>query len=388
MRPLSMLTLEPDTQIQFDGNVLEEKVFSNVTITNTTQDTHVAWKLRTTTPDSFLVAPRSGVLRPGECAAVVISLLPRCGSNFDQRFEVRAAAIAANCSVVSRADWAKWSLQSQERRELRAVVHGRGAGNNNRLRGSIEQRDSLNGAYEDPDANAEDWRQTAWRPERPRRTDLGTDIARRGGQVDCGIGNFTHSSEAASVFTGPSRNCGDVGSRGSGSETLVRRSTAAREEARSGVGLTGVSTSCASQQREILPDDTDSEKPPPMGPMTKAVLGLLIVVLIFNLYLRPLLDMALEGGSSRSSSSGSSSSNSNKKITTSTTMHVIARRAAPPRPRTRLPALHQGHLPARRRAIAYTQHLPHLAPRMRSTQSRIQGATRLDPRRPPEAVAP
>jgi len=301
MRPLTMLTLEPDTQIQFDGSVLEDKVLSDLKITNTTQDTCVAWKLRTTAPDSFLVAPRSGVLRPGECAAVVITLLPRCGTSFDQRFEVRAAAVATDCSVVSRADWAKWSLQSQETREFRAVVHGRSGGtnNNSRLRGSIEQRDSLNTTNEDLDAT-EDRRPTSWRPERPRRTDLGADVARRGGQVDYAISSF-NGCEAGSDSMGLSRNGRDFGSRSSGSENLVRRSTAAREEARSVVGPVDVSTSSTSQQREILQDSTDSEKPPPMGPLTKAVLGLLIVILIFNLYLRPLLDMALENGGSSSS---------------------------------------------------------------------------------------
>merc|ERR1740129_2278646 len=86
-------------------------------------------------------------------------------------------------------------------------------------------------------------------------------------------------------------------SAASQSEPQLRR-TAQQREPHSSIG--GSANNGAASLREAptkaIDGNYDPNKPPPMGPVTKAILGILIAILIFNLYLRPLLGVALGSG--------------------------------------------------------------------------------------------
>jgi len=269
MRPLTLLRIEPDAQLVFACGEAEEKVSRTLRIENTSEDKTAAWKVRTTAPEAFLVAPRAGTLAPGEVAEALVTLLPgsalaagagglRRGSE-DARFEVRAAPIVSGQTTVERADWCSFPRDTQETTQLRAVLRSTNGSANGRLHDS--SREVL---------EAQPEHSHSWRPERPRRANLEADLYDGREPVAA-----ARSSRELSTGRSPAI-----------SEASLRRPVAQKS-------APAVLTANAKRMEE-------EEKPPPMGPITKAVLGVLIVILVFNLYLRPLLDMAL-GAASESS---------------------------------------------------------------------------------------
>lgn len=259
----------------------EEQATRTMKLTNASES-KAAWKVRTTAPDSFLVAPRAGVLLAGECVEVAITLLPG-PVHGELRFEVRAVALDPARETFARNDWAEIPPSRQEVGYLRAARSlsltlspnadaarlGAGLGASSSWSGSNVDVDASYG----PDDN--------YAQERHRRPD-----------VD------------GSILEGRSRMCAREG------ETLQRRSSAFRGSFATGrdayrpssvvdssaVASRASSTASLSEAKRPSsksPDNGSSDRPPPMGPVTKAVLGVLILILVFNLYLRPLLDAAL-----------------------------------------------------------------------------------------------
>lgn len=268
MRPLSLLRLEPDAQLVFaTGEEASERIERTLRIENASEDTTVAWKVRTTAPEAFLVCPRSGVAAPGEAIETLITLLPGPASasgvgglrgGADARFEVRAAPVEAGRSRVERTEWGNFPRESQESAQLRAIVRSACSTNG---AGSGRWRDSRVEAGVEAEVPS-----TGWRPERPRRSQFEDDPDRPP------ITSAWSSRELPSRVSGLS-------------EPSLRRPPAQKS-------APALLSEDASGEPGRRPPEED-DKPPQMGPMTKAVLGVLIVILVFNLYLRPLLEVAL-----------------------------------------------------------------------------------------------
>lgn len=122
MRPLSLVTWEPRSRLSFPRGS-QEKVSQTLKLVNASPGPHVAWKVRTAAPQSFLVAPRSGVFeKPDDFADVVITLLPGQGEGDDLRFEVQATALDGDVRVFSREDWRNIPKTSIQATEIRAIL--------------------------------------------------------------------------------------------------------------------------------------------------------------------------------------------------------------------------------------------------------------------------
>eukprot|EP00928_Gymnodinium_smaydae_P085509 TRINITY_DN689_c1_g1_i2.p1 TRINITY_DN689_c1_g1~~TRINITY_DN689_c1_g1_i2.p1 ORF type:complete len:290 (-),score=56.13 TRINITY_DN689_c1_g1_i2:55-924(-) len=274
VRSLACVRLVPDGELCFRGCTApaaasgdagasdkvaaEGKVARPLTLSNVS-DAPVAWKVRTNAPEAFLVCPRSGVLRPGESVEASVTLLLRGPDGAAAelparaRFEVRAfAAEAGQClETVSREDWSQWGRSRHEVGYVSAVLRdGAAAWLEGRSRG--EGGDETEAAW-----GGDDRRQQPSEERRPRRV------------------RESWGGEAPE------------GWRFEGDAPLLPRSRGANKQ----VVPPAIARPAASDARDL-----QSPAPSPaaaksgqMGPLTKVVLGVLISVLAFNLYLKPLV---------------------------------------------------------------------------------------------------
>mmetsp|Transcript_3150 Transcript_3150/g.3414 ORF Transcript_3150/g.3414 Transcript_3150/m.3414 type:complete len:311 (+) Transcript_3150:39-971(+) len=308
MRPLSNLRLDPDARLVFPA-AGEEKVSQTLKILNSS-DESVAWKVRTTAPKAFLVLPRAGVLKPAAEIEVAITLLPNAGEN-DLRFEVLAAVVNADCDHLERERWAEFPKRTLQVAELRAFLTSRTNGRHSQLR---ECRDDQDGQKEiAADAGTVDRAGTSW-------GDMENDFEYRYGKQGEDFYRGGRGPEQRFAGSGTTGFQGRLGSRiGASGEAPFRRPAAVRrqqgEEDEAGTEqMKGASArpgkrSTAERPR---PDEgaspaadkgagnKDSDQPSPMDRKTKAVLAVLIGILVFNLYVRPLIAMAFQSSPSPS----------------------------------------------------------------------------------------
>lgn len=284
MRPLKLLSLEPEALV-FDrgGSGAEERVSSTLRILNRSEGS-AAWKVRTTAPEACLVAPRSGVLGPSESAEATITLLPD-PLIAELRFEVRAAAVPAERGEVSRAEWALIPQSELQGARLRGVVRApkrapaaAGADGADELRHGASEASSRAGAagrgfgqeagldrggadlLDDgrPIAAPEDGA-GRWVPGRaPRAHGFGKDSG--GWPPADGEGPRSRQAAARRSADGPPRSGPATAGHSGGGGAAPKAKAAA------------------------------ADGPPQMGAGTKAVLAVLMSILAYNLYIRPYLD--------------------------------------------------------------------------------------------------
>lgn len=293
MRPLSLLRLNPDSRIMFPFSS-EEKVLRTLQISNSTSEIAVAWKVRTTAPKAFLVLPRAGMLKPGESAEVEITLLPDSGEG-DLRFQVQATRIEDGRDRLERTAWAELPRSEREVAELRAVLVGKTTTPSHGSEGWTSDRVGGNNhgharEQEWPAGDGDGFRNHAGGAmlgERLRRPGFGASWGggRGGGETDGGPA--PRNQAAATWETRGSTNSASTTPPGSASSRL-------RERTKGGAPAGAAASTAAGDQRGPI----DVDRTPPVSLLTKVVLGVLIGALAVNLYLRPLLALALGSSSS------------------------------------------------------------------------------------------
>lgn len=294
-KALSSLRLEPDSRLFFPP-AAEGQVTKPLKITNTSSGS-VAWKVRTNAPNAFLVAPRAGVLAPGSSVDAEVTLLPN--STFSNwQFQVRAAAVDAECESIERGDWANFPESQQEMAQLRALrantTPAAAPGNGRDL--GVADRDSYG-------ARDRSERREHRRPDEGTDYDYAVGDGIDGAPLESRRGYDRGHSEGYSSSAYAHRSYGMPGENGNDGFGMRRRGADRPPWLQEGRAC---ASSEASRRRaskhdepDLLPVTDDPpeagkrspglEKPPQMGPVTKGVMGFLIAVLVFNLYLRPLL---------------------------------------------------------------------------------------------------
>lgn len=293
---LSLLRVEPESHLVFtrggggngggEGEAPAAKVplVQNLKITNTSEG-NAAWKVRTTAPQAFLVKPRAGVVKPGESAEVAITLLPDAGTGLgsDLRFEVRAAAVPAERESIERADWQDFPSTAVEVARLRALCREQ--------RGDQQQQraGAACGGVGDGDAVS---------PESRRRAGGASDRSERV------FGGGSAAAARRAAGGGDERSDEPRGWRPPRRPSREQDQTAASLGAASPSGAAGASSEKRGKATVLVNDGReDGDKLPPMSTATKGLLGVLIAILVFNLYLRPLLGFLLGEGDGAPSSS-------------------------------------------------------------------------------------
>jgi len=255
----------------------------------------VAWKVRTSAPAAFLVAPRAGLLASKGTVEVQITLLPST-SRGDLRLEVRAVAVEEDRETLNRTDWRSFPDSTHQVARLHAALTSSGDGQRFASQDSLRDRgqpdDSRHRVREDKGFDAE---QDAallnrygssnglarrslgtrkWEPDRPPRQSL---------------------DDSFDMYDA---------SPSSPRETLTRR-PAAQRATTNGTGVSAGSSESSKRAARVNGTHTSNsksvdqgdgvlmQKPPPMSPLMKGFLGVLIAVLVVNLYLRPLVGMAV-----------------------------------------------------------------------------------------------
>merc|ERR1719221_1559579 len=99
---MTLLTLEPDTELLFCKSASTTSPSRMLKLTNTSSE-HVAFKVKTTAPKSYLVRPSTGTLPPGDAQEVQIILQPQSGNEgaagTSDRFLVQAVKVNAGEEV-------------------------------------------------------------------------------------------------------------------------------------------------------------------------------------------------------------------------------------------------------------------------------------------------
>mmetsp|Transcript_20862 Transcript_20862/g.52202 ORF Transcript_20862/g.52202 Transcript_20862/m.52202 type:complete len:304 (-) Transcript_20862:37-948(-) len=278
VRTLSLLRLEPDSHLLFNRGAsaglgensptvdqeggAKAPIIQTLKITNTSEG-NVAWKVRTTAPRAFLVKPRAGIVKGGETAEAIITLLPDFVATVgDFRFEVRAVAVPPERDSIERTDWQDFSSTAVQAARLRAVLsEARGNSVEQQVRASASRSSTVDDVFT---------------PER-RRND--------------GSGFATSQAPTSRRLVGNR----DVDERW---DEQRRRASNSREAADVGKSSSSVAETGERNKATVLVSDgqQDSDKLPPMSFATKALMGVLICILVFNLYLRPLLGFLRDDG--------------------------------------------------------------------------------------------
>lgn len=72
-----VIVLNPKSEIQFDGMAAGGKpTTSNIEIINTSRDSNIAYKVKTTAPKNYVVRPNQGIILSGQQNAVEITYIP------------------------------------------------------------------------------------------------------------------------------------------------------------------------------------------------------------------------------------------------------------------------------------------------------------------------
>eukprot|EP00927_Polykrikos_kofoidii_P017080 TRINITY_DN17750_c0_g1_i1.p1 TRINITY_DN17750_c0_g1~~TRINITY_DN17750_c0_g1_i1.p1 ORF type:complete len:315 (-),score=40.89 TRINITY_DN17750_c0_g1_i1:275-1219(-) len=297
-KPLKLLRLEPERLSLFPSET-EESVVRPLKLTNAS-DGSVAWKVRTNATDAFLVKPRSGVLRHGETVEAHIRVL---GAAADlttvPRFEVRATSVDANCVSVEREDWNKWRASIQEagyivgllqkpvvsdleRSSRRTEQCESGMGDDKsdvselRRRAGVACRDDDDGEGAHDGVFGDTSRDDRGRSSRAGRS---SPLVSNGGRhlhgQETSCFEFSYGEEQPFSRSRYS----DDGPHG---ESTWKSSSGAN----SSVGGRSIRSS---GNVERQPPGQTGQPPGQMGPTAKIILGMMIVLLVYNLYLKPLL---------------------------------------------------------------------------------------------------
>lgn len=119
---MTMLRLDPDSTLHFSKSPAASQPSRVLKITNV-HPRSVAFKVKTTSPKSYLVRPSFGTLKPHECQEVHIILQPQGsdGLTSSHRFLVQAFGIADG-EGASRDDWNKYPKESIQEQRLNVVI--------------------------------------------------------------------------------------------------------------------------------------------------------------------------------------------------------------------------------------------------------------------------
>eukprot|EP00747_Dinoflagellata_sp_TGD_P167161 gnl/TRDRNA2_/TRDRNA2_191111_c0_seq1.p1 gnl/TRDRNA2_/TRDRNA2_191111_c0~~gnl/TRDRNA2_/TRDRNA2_191111_c0_seq1.p1 ORF type:complete len:209 (-),score=60.63 gnl/TRDRNA2_/TRDRNA2_191111_c0_seq1:105-731(-) len=117
MPPMTLLQVEPATELRFSK---KDFTVSRLLKLSNSHSGHVAFKVKTTAPKSYLVRPSNGTLRPGEVAEVQIILQTGGGSPSD-RFLVQAVPVAEGVEV-KREQWAEYAKDAVQENKLNVVI--------------------------------------------------------------------------------------------------------------------------------------------------------------------------------------------------------------------------------------------------------------------------
>lgn len=127
MPPMTILTLDPDTTLNFVKTANTTSPMKVMKLTNN-HNGHVAFKVKTTAPKAYLVRPSNGTLKPKETQEVSIILQAQTAgdaanpdrSNTD-RFLVHAVAVK-DSEPVSREEWNNFPKETLHEQKLNVKV--------------------------------------------------------------------------------------------------------------------------------------------------------------------------------------------------------------------------------------------------------------------------
>lgn len=283
MRQLSSLRLDPEARILFPRETQTCRVLK----LENCSEVAVAWKIKTTSPDCFLVKPRAGVLLASETIEANLTHLP--GSVEGARFQVQATPVDGDS--FKREDWRDVPRSDIEVAELRsflvssAFMQRRGPledssthqSSDARLVGDCEG----GGVREDLGENGHlEVLEQRWEPEYEdcEWEDEATQQRTPWGRTVSEQSRFVVRSSGAQC----SQSGGTVWQRPLGTRQAAFRSDHVEIDA-------GPSAERASKF-----DEKTLNENVPMHPVVKGVLGLLIAILIVNLYLKPFIVMGYD----------------------------------------------------------------------------------------------
>jgi len=123
---MTLLKIEPEDSLYFCKTPQHNQPARILKLTNASSG-HVAFKVKTTAPKSYLVRPSSGTVRPGESQEVQIILQPPSGNDGpanNHRFLVQAV-VAKDAEAVSRDAWAEIPKDKVQEHRLNVVLEER-----------------------------------------------------------------------------------------------------------------------------------------------------------------------------------------------------------------------------------------------------------------------
>jgi len=113
---MTLLELDPETQLVFHKGTSASNSPSRILKLRNKSNGHVAYKVKTTAPKSYLVRPSSGVLNPNSSADVQIILQQQTGAETittAHRFLVQAVTVQSDAAV-SREQWNEWQQNQKD----------------------------------------------------------------------------------------------------------------------------------------------------------------------------------------------------------------------------------------------------------------------------------
>mmetsp|Transcript_48779 Transcript_48779/g.87856 ORF Transcript_48779/g.87856 Transcript_48779/m.87856 type:complete len:226 (-) Transcript_48779:191-868(-) len=116
---MMLLEMEPATTLHFCKTPTNTSPNRTLKLINKSSG-HVAFKVKTTQPKSYLVRPSSGTIRPHGSEEVTIILQPP-GEGQNHRFLVQAVAVQSSVPV-SREQWADFKKEAVEEQRLSVVL--------------------------------------------------------------------------------------------------------------------------------------------------------------------------------------------------------------------------------------------------------------------------
>lgn len=124
---MKLIRLEPEQVLKFSPSAPNGSANRTLRLTNITNN-HVAFKVKTTAPKSYLVRPSSGTMSRGDSLEIQITLQPGGGEEVNQhRFLVQAMAVSSSVTL-QREDWTKAPKDSIEEQRLSVTIEATSAG--------------------------------------------------------------------------------------------------------------------------------------------------------------------------------------------------------------------------------------------------------------------
>lgn len=308
-KPLRSLRVEPDCRIAFPRGA-EENVSKALKILNPTDKT-IAWKVRTTGPEAVLVKPRAGVLEQNSSVEAEVTLLPKAEAAGGSaaagglRLQIQATVLEDGCEEFARTAWRDVPQSGIEAAEISIYFPSAPTASAASAEGGSAARDTREGATGTDATQLRDgggWEAAPGR-ERGRGGDSYPDRLTDLDANRVAVATDRGAEDGSCGWNRPQGARPGFGARQEGRDSFGGRDAYGRGGAEAVARQRALAQSSGSARPPARASDSSAavrpkaeKKEDAMSTPVKVLLGFLIAILVVNLYVRPLADSVIGGG--------------------------------------------------------------------------------------------